>query len=231
MGDPNALGYGGDRVVRVRNVGEEDFVDGWNNVKYVIKAGEDAFVPSDAALSWFGDNALFNLDARNKPREKEVQRLRVKYGVYNDHDTWDSKTPFVEVYNLRGERIYTLIEDIDGDRAAAEAAADSNPSSDAITDRMQALERELKTLQSALATQDAERRAAESAIVDGEDDGEDEDPADNGEDAEGGDAKSVAAKDGPATPSKSSAKVATAKPVPPASPNTPPAAIKDGPGN
>ncbi len=181
--DPNALAYGGANVVKVKNTGDVVFRDGFDGTTYAIPPGEEAFLPAAAVLLWFGDNGLFNIDARTKPREKEVQRLRVKYGVYGDHDSWDSKTPSVEVYTLQGDRVYTLIEDIDGTKAD-EAAGESDTAggTDIISDRMEALEAELRALRTALATQDSANKAQSQS--DAQDDGGDDADADNADNAD-----------------------------------------------
>lgn len=98
-------------VVRVRNPGNENFIDRFNNVPYVVPANGESVVPIDGAKLWFGDWEKRNKDANLRERDEEVARLKVRWGVY------DAPLPPcpLEVFTLLGESITTILDDPTGD--------------------------------------------------------------------------------------------------------------------
>lgn len=132
------------QIVRVKNDGNAEFKDSYANRTYVIPPGGETFVPGAAAANWFGDASL-----EGPSRAGELKRLSVKYGVYYDEDVWDNLTPTVSVFTLEGGEIPTLTSD----RNAGTYSTDSAQLT--VEERMQALQQELKNLQSVMAAQNS----------------------------------------------------------------------------
>ncbi len=122
-------------TVRVRNTGTEVFTGRYDGQVFPIHPGSEHFVPFVAACLWFGHPDAMDVDARNKYRTDEVERLRTKYGIYEAtammnvpgiadtpghpwaNDTRDAflvLTPDVEVYTLAGQKLIMVIDDPEG---------------------------------------------------------------------------------------------------------------------
>lgn len=120
-------------TVRLRNLGTTLWTDKWNNQQYRCAPGGEALVPFAGVCLWFGHPAAIDIpgDPKQKYRTEEFQRLCVKYGVYDKHqefvpgqvfqdDRGNDKNPIpqVEVYDLEGEKLITVLEDPEGHTAA-----------------------------------------------------------------------------------------------------------------
>lgn len=101
-------------IVRLVNTAPTPFIAKWDNQTWTIKSGSESLVPRDAANLWFGDGSL--VDAGNR-RDRSIayDRLRSRYGAYERDEVWETNKPCVELYDLDGERIHTIIDDPDGD--------------------------------------------------------------------------------------------------------------------
>lgn len=131
-------------IVKIRNVGTSDWVDGFNGTRYKIPAGAEVYLPRGAAITWLGDWTAYD-DGRNNDRFAEHERLRMRYGAYENDGLWEAVKPKLEVYSTDGERIPTVIDD-GPDGAAPVIDLTLDPGAGGAADRLQALERELKIL-------------------------------------------------------------------------------------
>lgn len=121
-------------VVRVQNVSQSIFRDAFDGQQYVIPAGAAAIVPVNAVKLWMGDWTKRNLDAVMRERDWEVERLKIRLAVYSDgwcatHGSRSGKRPdeqcrcegirplpepALEVFDMAGTRISTILEDPEG---------------------------------------------------------------------------------------------------------------------
>lgn len=142
------------QTVRVRNIGSTPFVGKYDGATFRIVPGSEGFVPFAASCLWFGHPAAMDLDDRNRHRTAEVERLRVRYGVYeadkvkdvpgikdvaghpdlgNTADAFLTLTPDVEVFTVDGDRIITVIEDPDGNHVTPELITSATHQRDQLT--------------------------------------------------------------------------------------------------
>lgn len=120
-------------TVRIRNLGTNEWRDKWNNQYYRCQAGGEALVPFAGVCLWFGHPNAIDVpgDPKKKYRTEEFQRLCVKYGVYDRHqefvpgvvfkdDRGNDKNPIpkIEVFDLEGARLVTVMEDPEGSTLA-----------------------------------------------------------------------------------------------------------------
>lgn len=125
-------------VVRVQNVGDAPFVIAYDGRNYKLEPQKDVFMPFEAAVLWFGDPRSTNTiqSVRNEKgtvafipdRETEVRRLRVKYGNIGGDERFVQVHPDVEVYDVEGNRIKTVLDDPEGEEinVATPTVADQN---------------------------------------------------------------------------------------------------------
>lgn len=114
--------------VRVRNVGDDPVRVQWDGRTYTVKPNSETFMPFEAAKLWFGDPRSGGAVASHRDvmglvswipdRATEVRRLRALY----DNQMGDERTilnhPLVEVYTQAGTRVYTVLDDPDGERTS-----------------------------------------------------------------------------------------------------------------
>lgn len=146
---------------RVTNVGEEPLVDAYDGTHYWIEPGNSAVVPREAVDLWFGDNDLIDGPHR-RPRNEELNRLRIRYGANDDEALWEQNQPRVKVATLDGDECETVLSDPTGDKVT--------PASDTVDEKRELWElietqrRELASLQREF----QRTQRAEDAIADGE---------------------------------------------------------------
>lgn len=97
----------------------------WDSRKYNLVPGQDCFVPFEAAVNMFGDprsgeRIVSNRDERGQvgfipDRATEVRRLRTKYDNLFGNEAIVENYPLVEVYELDGTRITTVLDDPQGE--------------------------------------------------------------------------------------------------------------------
>lgn len=131
----------GDDILRVVNLDDFAHTVKWNSRRYVLQPGKDTFIPGAAVFTWFGDpraTATYQslVDEEGVPqfiadRKSEIRRLRIKYGagIAGDEYSFDGvATPNVEVWTADGERVWTVLDDPDGDHVSPSpaTAADEN---------------------------------------------------------------------------------------------------------
>lgn len=185
---PTSLQSGTDQMVRVKNTGKRPFKDGFNSRTYEIKPGADVFVPFDAVCLWLGHPSVFDVSPRQRGRTDLFFRLRQRYGAYDTiekvdgedvavgaDEMWQRNQPHLEVYTLEGERVYTIIDDPDGDKIRPADTTASEQSG--ISERLATLEAESALLKKLLADKD---RTEGAGVDDGDggDGGEENDTKD-----------------------------------------------------
>ncbi len=158
-----------DATVKVVNLDDTPFVGGWNGGKYVIPPRSEAFVPFIATCNWFGHPDAMDVDEGHRFRTEEVNRLRVKYGIYEmttvpedypaaiidpsiiGSDPFDTLTPNLQVWTLEGERLVTVLEDpygtnITPDVVTQAQAAQSQGAIETLMGQVAALQRQIEAL-------------------------------------------------------------------------------------
>jgi hypothetical protein len=152
-------------AVKVRNPGDSDFRERYDNRLYVVPPGGETLVPPEAAKLWVGDWDARNFNEIRRPRDDEVNRLKVKYGVY-DQDPLP-KAP-LEVYDVAGGRISSVLDDPFGETLQAVVSGDEEKLR--LQDLLQRYERELSNIRTQI-----KAKEGSLAIEDiPEDQGEDE---------------------------------------------------------
>lgn len=117
-------------IVRVTNLGSEDFKGAFNSQPFTIPAGGDAIIDREAAIIWFGDWTVRNLGTEQKHqfRRMEVERLKGLYGSHYDdprddpripaplyaQEKWAQNKPFVKIEETDGTKVITILEDESG---------------------------------------------------------------------------------------------------------------------
>lgn len=100
-------------AVRIRNVGKAPIQVAYNSQVTILPVDTDAFMEREAAAIHFGNWTLSGAE-----REAEYKRLRGLGGsdkegrsAMEDDAVWDLVRPRVEIYELSGERITTILDD------------------------------------------------------------------------------------------------------------------------
>jgi len=120
-------------ILKVENVGSRIFRGQWDMVDYVIAPFQHDFLPFEAVKLFFGDPRATDKvrsvhDVRGivgflPDRPAEVRRLRLMYshgfGDYTGKEgpdvVWEAdKIPQVRVTTLKGERVFTVLDDPEG---------------------------------------------------------------------------------------------------------------------
>lgn len=113
-GDGRPLPYDGDY-----------FIATWDSRNYKLDLDTSAFIPAAAAANSFGDwrsgpNVASDRDARGvvgfiPDRETEVRRLRMRYANHLGDDTSLQTFPLVDLYDLDGNKVTTVLDDPTGE--------------------------------------------------------------------------------------------------------------------
>lgn len=99
----------------VTNVGDRPYTDGYAGTTYLFNPGATQVVPKEAADLWFGDPTVRNEKHRRR-REQEYDRLRIRYGGFDDNDIFEENRPRVKVTSIDGETEFTtVLDDPQGD--------------------------------------------------------------------------------------------------------------------
>lgn len=158
-------------VVRLRNVGAEQWVGKYANQDYRMNPGQEAIVSFAAACLWFGHPDAVDVDDRNRYRTEEHERLRVRYGVYDSPiEVWDANTPNIEVHDLDGNRLITVVDDPEGKHL--NPAVSSQQEKTLMVEQMTRMQQQMKAMQAQM--DQAER--GDVAIANSGDVDEDESP-------------------------------------------------------
>lgn len=165
-------------IVRVVNKGDAPFTIGWDSRQYKLEPGADSFVPFEAACLWFGDPRSTNSiqSATNQhglvsfipDRDSEVRRLRVKYGNIGGDERFIDPAPDVEVYDLSGEVIVTVLNDPEGENVTLAAPTVVDQSNLMATIQRQQAQIDLLLAQFGLQKKDEEEEGGEETSDDEE---------------------------------------------------------------
>ncbi len=138
-------------VCRLKNAGSEPWLARYANQQYRIQPGGEGIAPFVAVCNWFGHPDAVDISPRDRYRTNERDRLRIKYGVYDDDSKWEAQTPSIEVFTLDGERIITVLDDPDG--------VNLSPSTSTLAEKamleqqMAEMQKQMKAMQTALDVQ------------------------------------------------------------------------------
>ena len=83
-------------VVRVRNDDTRPFVKSYDGTEYRIEPNREVLVPWEAMRSWFGNPNARDVPNGPEHRRKEVERLKVKWGVHS-HPFYTEHTHHTDV--------------------------------------------------------------------------------------------------------------------------------------
>lgn len=135
-------------IVKIRNVGTTVWEDGFDGRRYRIPVGAEVYLPAGAAMTWLGDwNARD--DGRNQDRFAEQERLRMRYGAYENDALWGQVKPQLEVYTTDDVRIPCVVDDsLDSAYPLIDLGLD--PGAGGAATRLAALEREMTVLKAQL---------------------------------------------------------------------------------
>lgn len=165
-------------VVYLDNVGPTDFLGVYASQRYPIPAGTRTIVPYFAMCLWMGDPRAVDVNDRDRYRLWEWERLRTKYGAYDDMAAWEANKPKLVATSLAGEVLVTVVDDPEGDHLKSSTVNVAEQQS--IRDAMRAMQANIQRLEAELArTQGLPTNAvtidgtgsdeADSEPVDGED--------------------------------------------------------------
>lgn len=132
-------------VVQVTNLDTSEWTGMYNSQKYKMAPGGKCIAPFIAVCHWFGHPNAVDIDARNRYRTDEYARLRVVYGVYDDEDKFQSMIPHVEVHDLEGNKIITVLDDPRGDNLTPESSTVAEKQQLEI--QMEAMRRQMMAMQ------------------------------------------------------------------------------------
>jgi hypothetical protein len=140
-------------VVRLKNKGKTQFVGKYAQTRYAVEPGGELIVPREAMWHWFGRPFLVDT-GKHKDRTTEWKRLQTLYGLFDDEaGSYDEKfkqnVPQVEVYDLDGERIITVIDDPTG--ANISPADQTRQEKELLDEQIAKMRQELNALQAAQA--------------------------------------------------------------------------------
>lgn len=155
-------------VVRLKNVGKEKWFGRYNNQPYTIFPGGEGIAPFIAICNWFGHPDAVDTDPRNRHRFNELERLRVKYGVYDDDTKWDANTPKIEVFTLDGERVLTVLDDPEGNHLHPSTTTMAEKT--ILEEQLDAMQKQMRVMQAQLDVQNRADEAEAQAGPVGEDD-------------------------------------------------------------
>ncbi len=145
-------------VVRLRNTGNDPWKAMYASQIYKMLPGQECIAPFIAACNWFGHpDAMDGLNPRERFRTDEVARLRVYYGVYDDAEKWETNMPKVQVYDLDGNRILTVLDDPEGDELSP--ALQTVAEKQNLEFQLDQLKRQMKQMQTALDIQTRQSQA------------------------------------------------------------------------
>ena len=141
-------------ILNLKNVGPVDLRFQWNNQKFLVRAGQTLPIYMEAIVTWFGDPNSSNSDG-DPARATEHRRIAMKYGAFNGSDHTFTPFPEVEVWNTDGRRIWTPMEDPEGElmfgTSPTEVVSGTDEAVRILVDRHAKLEAELVALRAMVA--------------------------------------------------------------------------------
>lgn len=100
-------------TLRVVNVGDRVFEGWFNRHLYRIDPGAAVFVPRGFVNIYLGDWELDDQMGRVYKRREDWERLQLRYS-YTDPKQWEASVPRMEVFDLDGNKLTTILEDPEG---------------------------------------------------------------------------------------------------------------------
>ena len=159
-------------LARVLNKHSKPFKAKYDNQTYLIKPNSETIVPLDAVCLWMGNPSSVDYDEKRRDRSDEYRRLRAKYGVYEHDDRMEENLPRLEAYTLDGERIWTVLEDPEGEHAGS--VTPPRTDDDAVAAQILSMQQQIDALQAVLKVRGVEPREVRGDDGEGEDDGQDD---------------------------------------------------------
>lgn len=155
-------------VVRAVNTGPKPFIITHNREQLVVPANGDRVVPWDAMVSLWGDPAT--IDDRNRTRHDYGMLLRGGFGWFaglNTEADWAERRPSIEWFTLEGERVWTVLDDPSGEKAAAGVVRPMEQGSDSafLMQTIAQLQAQMEQMQSALDQRTAQVAEAEAVSL------------------------------------------------------------------
>lgn len=162
-------------VIRLSNVGDQDFTQSFNGRSYTIPAHGQLMVDYDAMCLWLGHPDANDFDPRNRVRVQEYTRLRGRYGVdakalelsidhtpFDETELFHTMKPSLEAFDMAGNRLLTVADDPDGDFLST---PEPSTTSDVglLMARLQANEQETANLRHQLAMMQRKEQATNEA--------------------------------------------------------------------
>lgn len=160
-------------VVIITNESDRVFSDRFDGREFTIQPGREAIIPFAALCLWLGHPYANNYDPRNRVRVMEHQRLRTRYGAFDDiirgltaDQLWELNRPRLAARTYEGEAVITVVDDPDGNFLAPPDESGTSDQSQLalIMATIQRQERELN----ALKAQAAASQRRDSALYDAE---------------------------------------------------------------
>lgn len=155
--------HGVNDVCRILNLMDREWTGMYNSQSYKMPPGGETIAPYIAVCNWFGHPDAVDVGPRERYRTDEYARLRVFYGVYDDEDRWDELTPKVEVYDLEGNRIITVIDDPSG--AHLSPTQTTVLERDNLTRQLAQMDRQMRAMQAQLDQQNRAMAAEDAGDI------------------------------------------------------------------
>lgn len=145
-------------LVRVKNLGDRPLRVAYNSKPIVIPAGQEIPMEKEAACVHFGNWELRNFPELSDPelrdaRTLEYKRIRTLYGfhelVEDSEGTFQSSVPKVEIYEMDGSKVVTVLEDPKGDTLSVSGSSvtDKDAILQAMRDQMAAMQSQMEELE------------------------------------------------------------------------------------
>lgn len=148
-------------VVRITNPTDRHFDWKFDGTSYPIRPHSEQIVPWGCMCLYLGNPNSRDIDSKRRYRTKELARLRVRYGAYENSKTWEANKPNLEAYTIDGDPITTVVDD---PNAEPFDPTESNLTEvDLLRRRQQALEEELAALRGQMNLAVAEENAPETS--------------------------------------------------------------------
>lgn len=158
-------------LVRVRNLDSKSLRIAYNSQPTVIGAGQDGFVDREAACAHFG--VWWSVKGgRPIDRTEEYGRVRGLYGSFpgapQDANTpsWEDVKPKVEIYELDGTKVSTVIEDPEGEAIPVTERQDEGhmrATVEKMREQLEEMQRKLDTSETIVAAHTAPELPAEDS--------------------------------------------------------------------
>lgn len=135
-------------LIKVENVGSDPIKTKWSPTRYEMLApGESILMPWEAFVATFG-NPETKDSATSRARTNEARRVMAYFGS-SDPANWEAVRPHIKATSVDGHEIVPVVDDLYGD--SVHRADTTQRDAKLLTEQVQRLENELKSLRSAQA--------------------------------------------------------------------------------